>query len=701
MFLAGPRDVNEVFMLVKDNIDFYPLFVKAVGLIATHTRTPENLNRLIDRIEGLPQTERTTAEYRDWLESELNGIQAELTAAIDPAPVPAPVPARRRAVSSRQQAIDAMEEEEANTHDAEFDEPALESDEPALESDEPATGLETLIAVATAAAAASITDATIPVPSPAAVELASNPATRKRPRVTLIDPLAASLAPADTPADEPTVPTSPATSTSPTASTEGQLGPSGNSTTRVTFGAAVTSPKLTKRRKSTTALARAAALSAVTSTPAPAPTARTPVTPVTAPSAPAARTPVTPVTAPPALVASPVAARASLKRTAAAAVPVEASSASSKRVRTVHAPDEEGDEGEAPARAPVRAPMTAAEIAARENQQYVAKATSQAHAAVFEDFLFLHGLHRESQKPKYRLARRNEPKEDLDKAQPKAPPVPTDPAIFTKHFVLFPPTNCKREVMRDRKVPELYVSIYLQRAGTKAWRYYFTHSARSDSSPAMCMQLEANPDHMACMVWGGVDQLSASSRAEQRYRVLQLAQIIDFLVLAKPYRAEGGRGSLPSFDGIGRLQFSQSDTQLEPFLVDVVNAQVEIAVFDKAADGWCIGVSVANARRLYERYRVMCTEGKKSEYIVCIYILIILCIYYYMQETQGSLIQTSRAVTMPSYRKQAVRARRRRRPPLPHRPSPPLARRPGLPPLPDPRLPLSPRPPPLQSLAVV
>ena len=600
-----------MFMLVKDEINFYAQFKRAIELIAQHTQTAADINRLIDRIADLEKPVQTTEEYKAWLNRELDGIEADLTAAARSVQSPPQSPTRpppppttttnnnnnnnndnKNNKNKRRKRARLTSSERFDLMDSSDGLDSLLEGEPYSSS-----GLAALVAAADTA-----------------------------------------LTAATTSADEPAVTTSPATATSPTSSTEGQLGPSGNSTTRVAFGAAVTSPKLTKRRKSAAALARAAALSAVTSTPAPpAPTARTPVTPVTAPPAPApaaaAHTPVTSVTASPALVASPVAARASLKRTAAAAVPVEASSASSKRVRIVRESDDEGDEGEVPDRAPVRAPMTAAEVAAREDQQYVARATSQGHAAVFEDFLFLHGLHRESQKPKYRLTRRNEPKEDLDKAQPKAPPVPTDPAIFTDHFVLFPPTNCKREVMRERKVPELYVSLYLQRAGTKAWRYFFTHSARSDSSPTMCMQLEANPDHMACMVWGGVNELSTSSRADKRYRVLQLAQIIDFLVLAKPYRAEEGRGSLPSFDGIGRLQFSQSDTQLEPFLVDVVNAQVEIAVFDKAADGWCIKVSVANARRLYERYRVMCTEGKKSEYIVCICVLIILCIYYYMQET--------------------------------------------------------------------
>ena len=286
--------------------------------------------------------------------------------------------------------------------------------------------------------------------------------------------------------------------------------------------------------------------------------------------------------------------------------------------------DDEGDEGEAPTIvtvkapviAPVRAPVTAAEVAAREDQLYVARATSPAHAAVFEDLLFLHDLYRQSQLLIHRNATRNEPKELLEEALPKADP--TDPATFTNHFSLFPSTDCKREVLNNVALPALHVSLYRQGGKTKTWRYYFAHSAQGNSSPEMCMQLEVNPDHMACMVWGGVDQWSRSSRAHQRYRVLQLAQIIDFLVLAKPYRSEQGRGSLPSFDGIGRLQFSQSDTQLEPFLVDVVNAQVEIAVFDKAADGWCIKVSVANARRLYERYRVMGTEGKKLQYIVYI-----------------------------------------------------------------------------------
>ena len=538
MFPPGPRDVNEVFMMFRDGLDFYPLFARAVKVIAKHTKSPTDINRLIDRIETMEKPVAPEAHvYYTWLNDQLDEIEAELIA--QQRPTRAEV-----ADVKRQRALAELAEREANMDDPELDVPPPDMD-------------------TTAAADATVTELT-----------SSLHVTRNRRPVTFFD-----LA-TPPPAPDSRTPVAPASAT----------------VASVTASHTPVAP--------TTVASVTASL--------------TPVASATVASVTASHTPVAPAPVTVAPVAAPVAATASHKRTAAAAVLDEASNASPQRKRRVHESDDEGDEGEAPTIvtvrapviAPVRAPVTAAEVAAREDQLYVARATSPAHVEVFEDILYLHGLYRQSQHSNHKYAPRNEPLEELDDALPKAGP--TDAKTFEEYFTQFPSTHCKREVLNQIKIPALYVSLYQQNTRPKRWRYYFAHSARSKSSPAMCMQLEVNPDHMACMVWGGVDQLNRSSQAHRRYRVLQLAQIIDFLVLARPYSSEKGRGRLTGFDGIGRLQFSQSDTQLEPFLRRVVNAQVEIAVFDEAADGWCIKVSMANARRLYERYRVMGTEGKNQ-----------------------------------------------------------------------------------------
>ena len=600
MFLAGPRDVNEVFVLVKDNIDFYSLFTKAVELIATHTRTPENLNRLIDRIEGLPQTERTTAEYRDWLESELNGIQAELTAVIDPAPVPAPVPARRRAVSSRQQVIDAMEEKEASAPDAEFGEPALGSDEPALGSDEPALGsdepalgydepalgydepateLDTLVAVAAAAAAV---EATLPVPSPSAVELASIPATRKGPRVTLTDPLAASLAPADTPVDEPTVPTSPATATSPTASTEGQLGPSGDSTKRARFGPAVISPPPTERPKGPAALARIAARSAAQPTPAQ-------LASVTPASAAALRISYPPATA-----------------TSGGKRPSDsAGERARKRIRT---PDEEeegeGEESEEPLPAPANRVTKANRTtrAASEEYQYASQHTEQAHVVALDRLRSAVLL--TSDIKNARMGMQGDLKSRLKAVMSSKRPNANNSDTFKEFFKPIPPTELQRQALGAVEVPSIHTAIYHYKK--KDWRYLLAHSADSASSPDMCMELEVCAQSMSCQVWSSLSRLSTESMAQLAHRVLQLAQVMDFLIMAK--HNESGEG-LPGISCIDILQFNDSDTKLlDPLFC--LHVGREICKTQATDESWYIKISVANVKLLYRKYREMISKGK-------------------------------------------------------------------------------------------
>ena len=296
-----------------------------------------------------------------------------------------------------------------------------------------------------------------------------------------------------------------------------------------------------------------------------------------------------------------------------------------------------------------------AEIRYAEDAIMDEKVTAIEHLVNFHVLLWHAGMPQDS------MMLTNPYEAQLKRKLPKQSPLPTHQATFDEHYKLVPHTNCKLEVLKEQQVPELYVAIYQQGTSTKTWRYFFTHSPQSDSSPAMCMQLEVNPYHMACMVWGGVDQWSRSSRAHWRYRVLQLAQIVDFIVIAKPFYTGGDGGRLEGFYDIERLQFSPSDKQVKPFLERVVNAQDEIGYYHKAAGSWSIDVSLTTAKQLYKRYRAMCTEGNNYNIYICILVYIYNIVLYCIQETWRSRMQTSRATRTASCRQRSPPLRRSRR----------------------------------------